>query len=62
MSLFVALILLVAVGIILVLVPIDPGIKRIIVIIVSVVAAVLLIIWLLQITGVGTGPTMRIGK
>jgi len=61
MSLVVALVLLVAVGIILVLVPIDPGIKRIIVIIVSVVAAVLLIIWLLQVTGVGTGPHLKLG-
>jgi len=61
MSLVVALVLLVAVGIILVLVPIDPGIKRIIVIIVSVVAAVLLIIWLLQVTGVGTGPRLKLG-
>ena len=61
MSLVVALVLLVAVGIILVLVPIDPGIKRIIIIIVSVVAAVLLIIWLLQVTGVGTGPHLKLG-
>jgi len=51
MSLFVALILLVAIGIALALIPMDPGIKRVIVIVVSIVAAVILIIWLLQVTG-----------
>jgi len=62
MSLLVALVLLVAIGIALALIPMDPGIKRIIIIVVSIVAAVILIIWLLQVTGVGTGPTLRIGR
>jgi VIT1/CCC1 family predicted Fe2+/Mn2+ transporter len=62
MTLFVALVLLAAIGVALALIPMDPGIKRIIVIVVSIVAAVILIIWLLQVTGIGTGPSLRIGK
>jgi hypothetical protein len=62
MSLFVALVLLVAIGVALALFPMDAQIKRIIIIVVSIIAAVILIIWLLQVTGVGTGPILRIGR
>jgi ABC-type transport system involved in cytochrome c biogenesis permease subunit len=62
MSLFVALVLLVAIGVALALIPMDAQIKRIIIVVVSIVAAVILVIWLLQVTGVGTGPILRIGR
>lgn len=61
MSLLAFVLLLVAIGVGLYFIPMEPGIKRIAVIFVGVVAAVVLIIWVLQVTGVGTGPRLRIG-
>ena len=55
------ILLLIGIGVALYLIPMDPGIKRIAVIVTAVVAGVLLLVWVLQVTGIGTGPKMRIG-
>lgn len=60
-SLLIFVLLLIGIGVALFYIPMEPGIKRIAVIAVGVVVAVILIVWVLQVTGVGHGPRLRIG-
>ena len=62
MPLLYFLLLLIGIGVALYLIPMDPGIKRIAVIVTAVVAGVVLLVWVLQVTGIGPGPTLKLGR